>query len=173
MWALVPLEELVQDCDLIVVGTLDGVSEYSQNGMDYGQGTILIDEVIWGAASAGDSVLLKWQNSSARICPRVEHRQSQGEKAIWLLTAEHGGVVRANDPGRCVHLGDRGKVERILKRKPVCLRASKYVFGADEPVSVSLSQRIHLAKTPGTAKLAKSECVILVDIPCHISLLEL
>lgn len=138
MWAFIPLDELVQDCDLIVVGTLEGVSQYSHNGMDYGQGTILIDEVVWGAASAGESVTLKWQNRSEIACPRVEHRYNQGKKAIWLLTVEDGGVVRANYPGRFVDLGNRRKVERILTRKNVCLRAAKYLFGADEPVSVSL-----------------------------------
>jgi hypothetical protein len=112
MWAWVPLDELVQDCDLIVVGTLDGVSEYSQNGMDHGQGTILIDEVIWGAASAGDSVVLKWQNRSEIACPRVEHRGNQGKKAIWLLTFEYGGVVRADHPGRFVELNKRAAVEQ-------------------------------------------------------------
>ncbi len=138
MWAWVPLEELVQDCDVIVVGTLDGVSEYSQNGMDYGQGTILIDEVIWGAASAGDSVVLKWQNRSEIVCPRVEHRGNQGKKAIWLLTVEDGGVVRADHPGRFVELSKRAAVGQSLKEKPVCLRVAKYEFHTDEPVSLSL-----------------------------------
>jgi len=138
MWALVPLDDLVQDSDLIVVGALDSVSEYSQSGMDYGHGTILIDEVIWGAASAGESVTLKWQNKSGLVCPRVEHRENQGKKAIWLLTVEHAGVVRANYPGRFVDLSKRTEVEQILRKKPLCLRAAKYAFGADEPVNVSM-----------------------------------
>ena len=154
MWALLPLDELVQDCDLIVVGTLDGASETSQNGMDYGQGTILIDEVLWGAASAGESVTLRWQNESGLICPRVEHRYDQAKKAIWLLTVEDGGVVRADYPGRFVDLSDRRKVERILTRKKVCLRTPKYLFGADEPVCVSLVFRNptdSVIKFPGVA----------------------
>lgn len=137
-WALVPLDELVQDCDIIVVGTLTDVTEHSLNGTDFGQGTILIDEVVWGAASAGESLVLKWQNASELICPRVEHRQNQGKKALWLLMLEDDGVVRANYPGRFVDLSKRSEVEQILREKPVCLRAAKYVFGANEPVSVSL-----------------------------------
>jgi hypothetical protein len=142
MWALIPLDELVQDSDLIVIGTLNEVSEYSQDGMDYAQGSILIEEVVWGAAKAGQALALKWQNTTGLVCPRVEHRHDQGKKGIWLLTAEDNGeVVRANYPGRFLALSDRSKVERILVRKKVSLRCAKYVYGNDEPVTVSLVLR--------------------------------
>jgi hypothetical protein len=78
MWALIPLEDLVQDTDVIVIGTLQGVSQYTRNGMDYAQGSIIIDEVVWGAANPGDLLTLKWQNQSNLVCPRVEHRSLPG-----------------------------------------------------------------------------------------------
>lgn len=125
MWMLVPLEELVQQSDLIVVGTLYGVSRHTQNGIDYEQGTILIDEVIWGSANAGDSLTLKWQNESELICPRVEHRPNQGITGIWLLTGGADGVVRANYPGRFVELSERTMVERFLAKNKVSLRTAE------------------------------------------------
>lgn len=136
-WLMVPLEELVQDSDLIVVGTLAGLYQHTQNGIDYGQGTILIDEVIWGAATAGDTVTLKWQNESGLICPRVEHRHNQRIRGIWLLTVEDGGVVGANNPGRFVDLGERTNVDRFLLKNKVCLRTTGYA-DADEPANISL-----------------------------------
>src|SRR4029078_9870564 len=114
MWMLIPIEDLVQDSDLIAVCTLSGVSEHTKNGIDYAQGTILIDEVIWGSANGGDSLTLKWQNHSGLVCPRVEHRHRQGTKGIWLLTVEPDGTVRANYPGRFVELRERANVERFL-----------------------------------------------------------
>ena len=141
MWELIPLDELVQDSDLIVVGSLEGVIEYSRDGMDYAQGSIVIEEVIWGSANPGQALTLKWQNSTGVVCPRVEHRYNQGRSGIWLLTAQSGGIVQADYPGRFVELSDRKKVETILARKKVCLRSAKYVYGSDEPVNVSLVLR--------------------------------
>ena len=79
-WVMLPLEELVCDSDLIVVGTLSSVSEYSKNGMDYAQGTITVDETIWGAVPPGETLTLKWDNPSNLKCPRVGHRHNSDKK---------------------------------------------------------------------------------------------
>jgi len=138
MWMMVPLNELVQDSDLIIVGTLEGVSQYSKDGVDYAQGTIRVNEVIWGSANVGDLLALKWQNASNIICPRVEHRHNQSKMGLWLLTVESGGDVRADYPGRFVELGERSKVERFLMKNKVSLRGAQSVYGADEPVNISV-----------------------------------
>ncbi|HLF84857.1 MAG TPA: hypothetical protein VI837_11835 [Blastocatellia bacterium] len=138
MWAQIPLDQLVQCSDLIVVGTLDEVSQYSRDGMDYAEGTIRIDEVIWGVANAGESVTLKWQNQSTLVCPRVENEYNQSKKGIWLLTVQDGAVVRADYPGRFVDVSDRQKVERSLLKNKVSLRAARFFVAVDEPISVSL-----------------------------------
>jgi len=67
MWAYIRLEELVQDSDLIVVGTLADIREYSDGGTDFGQGLIVVDRVIWGDAQPGDSLHLKWQNGTSIV----------------------------------------------------------------------------------------------------------
>jgi hypothetical protein len=137
-WALIPLQDLVQDTDVIVIGRLQGVSQYTRNGIDYAEGDIVIDEVVWGAANPGDLLTLKWQNQSNLVCPRVEHRINEGKKGIWLLTVDPDGVVRANYPGRFVGLGERSNVEQCLAKSFVSLRSSQFLYAAEEPVSVSL-----------------------------------
>ena len=135
-----PVEELVPESDLIVVGTLRGVTEYTADGVDYGEGRIDVSEVIWGGAAPGDSLMLRWQNSSAIVCPRIEQKHNAHEEGIWLLTRD-GEAVRANNPGRFVELSERGKVEAALARSPVVLRADRYLVGTDEPMKFSVVYR--------------------------------
>jgi len=47
-WADIPLKDIVKKSDLIVVGTLDEVKEYAKNGIDYGQGVIVVHKVLHG-----------------------------------------------------------------------------------------------------------------------------
>jgi hypothetical protein len=140
MWALVPLEELVQESDLIVVGTLRDVSEHTADGVDFGEGRIEVREVIWGGVSKGDSLTLKWQNSSGVACPRVEHKYNAGAEGVWLLTRD-GEAVRADYPGRFVGVSERGKVEAALARSPVVLRADRYRVSPGEPMRFSVVYR--------------------------------
>jgi hypothetical protein len=139
-WGYVTLETLVQQSDLIVVGTLRGVSEHTDGETDYGQGHVVVREVIWGRVAPGDGLLLKWSNPSGLACPRVEHRHSEGEEGIWLLTAE-GGHVEANYPGRFVKLGERAAVESALARFPVSLRGGKYFVTPGEPLTFTVVYR--------------------------------
>src|SRR5215475_8303808 len=125
MWAWVPLKDLVCDSDLIVVGTLSSVNEYSKDGTDYGQGIITVEETIWGAVNPGETLTLKWSNRSEIICPRVEHRHEADKKGIWLLTLSSDSEVRANYPGRFVELDQKEKVMKILARKNICVRMAK------------------------------------------------
>ena len=140
-WANIPLDRLVQDSDLIVVGTLSQVSQYSDGETDYGQGTITVHQVIWGDVQTNELLTLKWQNPTGRVCPRVEHSSEQGQKAIWLLTKESAGEVRADYPSRFVDLADRAKIERILRSKNVCLRVQRWVIEPSEPAMVSIVLR--------------------------------
>lgn len=148
MWAYVDVETLVQESDLIVVGTLQDVSEHTADGRDYGQGRIQVREVIWGRVSPGDSLLLKWSNSSAIACPRVEHRYNEGKEGVWLLTSD-GEAVAANYPGRFVELSERRKVEAALARSPVVLRAGRFWVGLGEPMPFSVVYR-NVSDTPRT-----------------------
>lgn len=145
-WAHVSVEQLVQETDLIVVGTLRDVSAHTADEMDYGRGRIEVHEVIWGKVSPGDSLLLKWSNPSGLACPRVEHKHHQGEKGIWLLTRD-GEAVGANYPGRFVELSERRRVEAALARSPVVLRAEGYWVKRDGPISFTVVYR-NLSREP-------------------------
>lgn len=137
-WFIPPLDELVQHSDIIIIGTLERVSEYTQNGVDYGEGAILIEEVLWGMENPGGLLSLKWQNNSGVVCPRVEHRGKGGTKGIWLLTVEQDGTVRADNPGRFVALDERPKVEKCIAKSTVSLRSFRYWYSPEEPVKLSL-----------------------------------
>lgn len=138
MWLLIPLDEAVQDSDLIIVGALSAVFEHSNEGIDYGEGTINIEEVIWGQATPGYLVILKWQNASEIICSGIQHRYNENKIGIWLLTIEGDGTVRANNPARFVELSQKANVNRFLREKKVCLRANQYGVNTSEPISVSV-----------------------------------
>jgi|GEM_PF-3162485 len=140
-WVMLPLEELVCDSDLIVVGTLSSVSEYSKNGMDYAQGTITVDETIWGSVTPGETLTLKWDNPSNLMCPRVGHRHNSDKKGIWLLTRPSDHEVRANHPSRFVELGQKEEVAKILSQKNICVRIDTWSFYSGEPATVSLVLR--------------------------------
>jgi hypothetical protein len=141
MWALIPLDVLVQDSDFIIVGTLRDVSHWSTKGVDYGRGVVTVDEVIWGEVTAGELFTLKWQNESGLICPRVEHKEREGQKGIWLLTSGPGTGVRADYPWRFVELEKRDLVERALVEKKVCTRSLSWVLSPEDPVYVSIVLR--------------------------------
>lgn len=140
MWARVPLEELVQESDLIVIGTLRDVTEHTTDETDYGVGRIEVREVIWGNASAGDSLALKWDNANGIACTRVEHRHNANVEGIWLLTRV-GDAVQANYPGRFVELSERKQVERSLRNSPVVLRADNVWVKPGEPMRFSVVYR--------------------------------
>ena len=135
-----PVETRVQMSHLIVVGTLGDVREHTADGVDYGEGRILVREVIWGRAAAGDTLRLKWSNATNIACPRVEHRQDAGQEGVWLLTAD-GHSVRADYLGGFVSLSVRGEVEAALARSPVVLRVDRQVVGAGGPMKFSVVYR--------------------------------
>ena len=122
-WGFVSLDELTKDSDLIVVGTLQSVSEYTENGIDYGKGNIVVEKVIFGnvknadgfSLKPGDNLRLEWRNKSFIACPRIEHKYSENKKEIWLLTVEPDATVRANYPGRSRSLDELREIEKLLR----------------------------------------------------------
>ncbi len=126
MGVIFSVDDLVPQSDLIVVGKLTNVSEYSSDGMDYGLGRIVVSEVIWGTAAPGDWLDLRWQNETGLVCPRIEHSSAISQEGIWLLTRSPDGTVRADDWGRFVALDQRTEVERAIARHPICVRSANY-----------------------------------------------
>lgn len=140
-WGTLPLDEAIQASDLIVIGTLHDVKEYSRDEVDYGQGSITVEEVIWGNATAGAELTLTWQNRSFIACPRVEHKYNENRKAIWLLNFVRDGEVVANHPQRVVSLSERENVEKYILTKKVCLRIYKYKNENDWQTKITIIYR--------------------------------
>src|SRR5687767_14379706 len=70
MWALVPLDELVAESDLIIVGTLYAAAEDDEG---IGKGYIMVDEIVSGRAKTfenrplvvGNSLKITWADNWA------------------------------------------------------------------------------------------------------------
>jgi len=116
-WAVVPIEKLVNQSDVVVIGTLEGVKEWTIKGTDYGQGDIVVAEVLWGEATANAKLRLVWQTNSRILCPRVEHLGNAKQKGIWLLTRGEKGQVRADYPGRFVSFEQKAEIMNLLSAK--------------------------------------------------------
>jgi hypothetical protein len=102
----VRLWRLLQETDLAVVATLENVREWTADGTDFGEGTLVIESVVFGAPTPASAARLKWSNTSTVVCPRIEHGKHEGIRALWLLTAQPDGVVHAGDLGRFTPLAD-------------------------------------------------------------------
>jgi len=115
-WICISLESAVRTSDLIVIGTLANVSEWTKDGTDYGSGEITVDEVLSGKAKREQKLPLVWQNESNILCPRVEHRDNQKKQLIWLLELKPENKVVADNPCRVVPVEKRDKVIDLLRR---------------------------------------------------------
>lgn len=121
-WALISTSELVKDTDLILIGTLQNVIEFTKDNIDFSEGVLLVERVIAGNGKttsgdnlkAGDKIVIKWQNSSMIACPRVEHNGHENIKGIWLLEVESDGTVSSDYPWRFSSLDELNKLKKVL-----------------------------------------------------------
>jgi hypothetical protein len=117
-WTTISLESAVKTSDIIVIGTLRNVSEETHDGIDYGTGEITVDEVLRGKARPGEKLVLKWQNESNVMCPRVEHEDDSNKQLIWLLTITRDQNVAADNPGRVAVLEKKQRVIELIRELP-------------------------------------------------------
>jgi hypothetical protein len=135
-----PLAEAVQKSDLVVVATLTGVRQWTDDGRDYGRGTLRVTDVLWGNVSKGDTLALEWSNQSTLACPRVEHRREANRSIVWFLTLEENGAVHADHPHRTLPVDQIERVKRTLAEYPFQLRI-RSGYDPGEPVEVSIVLR--------------------------------
>ena len=117
-WTTISLESAVKTSDIIVIGTLRNVSEETHDGIDYGTGEITVGEVLRGKARPGEKLVLKWQNESNVMCPRVEHEDDSNKQLIWLLTITRDQNVAADNPGRVAVLEKKQRVIELIRELP-------------------------------------------------------
>jgi hypothetical protein len=116
---MIPLDELVAEADLIVVGTLYSADEDSEG---IGKGYIRVEEIISGKATTienrplrvGDSLKIRWADNWA--CAAGMHMGRQGRKGVWLLDVEKDGTVGASYPGKFDEVEQLGEIRRLLHR---------------------------------------------------------
>jgi hypothetical protein len=100
----IPLKQLIEESDMVVSGTLNSVSRYSKDNIDYSQGEIVIEEVILGnvktiegaSLKMGDKIQLTWQNPSTKVNGRIELGGSENNEVIWILKVTDDGTVTSN-----------------------------------------------------------------------------
>lgn len=158
----IPRKELVKDSDLIVVGTLQSVSEYRTNEYDYGEGKILINRVIsdntetarTAPLKPGDKIQLKWQNPFIS-CPRVEHKRNENKEGIWLLKVQDDGTVRADYQERFISLDKLDEIKGQLRNSKKTRKVSKTaaVVNVETPSVQPPANEINLPVAPAVDAL--------------------
>src|SRR5262245_44171373 len=117
-WALIKLDELIRESDLIVVGTLHDATEDSRG---IGRGYIAVERIISPGAMTresrslvpGDNLKLTWADDWA--CAAGMHRGRIGKSGIWLLEVKDDGTVTAGYPGRFLDTDELAKVIDLLR----------------------------------------------------------
>jgi hypothetical protein len=148
MWALISTDELVKESDLIVVGTLQSVSRYTKDNVDYSEGKIVVEKVISGYVKTiegfppklGDKIKFKWQASTLIVCPRLDHSGNENEKGIWLLEVESDGTVSADYPRRFNSLNEMSEIKKILRKTKVRKTSQRVELLNENPLNITNQQ---------------------------------
>lgn len=148
MWALISTDELVKESDLIVIGTLQSVSKYTKDNVDYSEGKIVVEKVISGYVKTteglplklGDKIKFKWQASTLIVCPRLDHSGNENEKGIWLLEVESDGTVSADYPRRFNSLDEMSEIKKILRKIKVRKTSQRVELLNENPLNITNQQ---------------------------------
>lgn len=92
----IPTEKLISDSDIVVVGTLTEVTEYTWDGIDHSTGVISISQVVAGNVrslggkqiSSGDQIIVKWEKATWFPCAASMHKSAVNVEGIWILNVE-------------------------------------------------------------------------------------
>ncbi|HEX8246611.1 MAG TPA: hypothetical protein VF599_00375 [Pyrinomonadaceae bacterium] len=131
----VPLKEAVNSSDLIVVGTLKGISETNEEGTIYGKGEIFVERFMAGNVStskgvtlkAGDRLQLNYIESFS--CVYGSHKRIENEKGIFLLTLNQSAEIQSEDFRSLESLKE---IERFLKQGGKSGKVFKTIKTPDE-----------------------------------------
>jgi len=135
----IPLKMVVEKSDLIVVGTLGDIVEFSKWRTDYSRGIITVEEVLWGKVKASEKLVLEWRNRRGASVGRLKHEKWENTSAVWLLTFDESGYVRANGPWRARDVKDENEIVKILSAMPD--KEIKEFVAAGSPVELLSSGR--------------------------------
>lgn len=116
---IMSFEDLIKDSDIIVVGTLQSVSEDKNKG----EGEILIEEVLSSNArtnkdaqlKSGNKLQLKWSEDFA--CVVGIHKRNENKKGIWFLNVADDGTVTSGHPQRFQSIDELSEIKNVLKKE--------------------------------------------------------
>lgn len=99
----IPLEEAIENNDLIVIGILKGISERDEDGTVHGKSEIFVEEFVAGNVKTakklplknGDKLQLDYVENFA--CVMGSHKRIENEKGIFLLTLGDNGEIQSKD----------------------------------------------------------------------------
>lgn len=119
----IPLKQLIEESDVVLMGTLRSVSSYSIDNIEYSQGAIVIEEFISGnvetlegsSLKMGDKIRLTWQNPSSKVNGRLELGGSENNQVIWILKVKNDGTVSSNYFWCYWSTGELQNVKNIIK----------------------------------------------------------
>lgn len=118
--AFIPLDEAIENSDLIVIGTLKDITEKGErNAIVYGKGLIYVEKIIAGnvksneglSLKSGDKLRLNYVESFS--CVYGSHERIENEKGIFLLTLNDNGEIETEDFRSLESLDE---IMRILKK---------------------------------------------------------
>ena len=160
----VPIRVLLRIADVVVVGRLNSISEWSEDGRECGRGVIEVSDVIWGPPARGDTLVLEWrQHETPR--PRRDKSELMERDWIWLLSATAPGRVRAVSTS-CTYWtspDSRDRMERDLASAPVIVQCDPCRYAKGDTVSVTLGYRNYSAVARDFPGLAFADSILYVD----------
>jgi len=109
-YVVAPVSERIEDADVIVVGTLRGVSTESRDGYEFEDGLIDVAAVLQGNVSLGSRLPVQWKNEAGIVCPRTGHPNAESRLALWLLHRAQKGVYEGRLPEYTIVLWDGNDV---------------------------------------------------------------
>ncbi len=119
---ILPLEERIQNADLIVIGTLESVSARETYNFNYYQGNLVIEKIIFGNVkttqglqlTTKDKLQVKWQNSNMVSCRLMF---AENYKKIWFLQMDAEGNIESLTPSSTTSLDDIAEINKLLKKQ--------------------------------------------------------
>ncbi len=109
--------ELLAQTDVVVIGRLTNVKEWSVDKVDYGEGTIEVTETLMGALSDSKKLTLRWSNPQY-TSGRLGFKETGKAEFVWLLWRAQDGTFRVRHSGQKLPLDQKMEiVAGIEKRK--------------------------------------------------------
>ena len=147
--ALIPLNELIKDSDLIVVGTLTAISEKSEDFVIRGTGEIVIEKIIAGNVKTskgfplkfGDRLQLNYIEGFA--CVYGSHKRIENEKGIFLLTVNDKEEIQYENFSP---LDDSSEIKKLLQRGIKPNNIAKLIKIRNDAEQTSLTPSVEISE---------------------------